>query len=209
MHETHPNQMFVLTLVILFKRKSKRVFTYRITQVYDCGVLYMCVWLLVPLLQSVMPSSQDDLTKDKPRPLSSISRQQRSKTHITRTASGGCRSLNTHRQADTALKLPVWMLEMFTLFKGGGDFGGAGSSRSISDQDQDFEREVKTSIIYLNDLPCQICFYFIRPTFWDAWWMVKGALRCFWPLTEFSCVLILWSVRTAPVLTVKPATAGD
>uniref|UniRef100_A0A672RFS1 non-specific serine/threonine protein kinase n=1 Tax=Sinocyclocheilus grahami TaxID=75366 RepID=A0A672RFS1_SINGR len=62
-------------------------------------------------LMSVMPSSQDDLSKDKPRPLSSISRQQRSKTHITRTASGG------------------------------GDFGGAGSSRSISDQDQDFERE--------------------------------------------------------------------
>ncbi|XP_016100856.1 serine/threonine-protein kinase MRCK beta [Sinocyclocheilus grahami] len=61
--------------------------------------------------RSVMPSSQDDLSKDKPRPLSSISRQQRSKTHITRTASGG------------------------------GDFGGAGSSRSISDQDQDFERE--------------------------------------------------------------------
>uniref|UniRef100_A0A8C0XXC6 non-specific serine/threonine protein kinase n=1 Tax=Cyprinus carpio carpio TaxID=630221 RepID=A0A8C0XXC6_CYPCA len=67
--------------------------------------------VLMDLPLSVMPSSQDDLTKDKPRPLSSISRQQRSKTHITRTASGG------------------------------GDFGGAGSSRSISDQDQDFERE--------------------------------------------------------------------
>ncbi|XP_070294220.1 serine/threonine-protein kinase MRCK beta-like [Salvelinus sp. IW2-2015] len=38
---------------------------------------------------SVMHSSQDDPAKDKPRPLSSISRQQRSKTHITRTASGG------------------------------------------------------------------------------------------------------------------------
>ncbi|XP_051952297.1 serine/threonine-protein kinase MRCK beta isoform X7 [Xyrauchen texanus] len=61
--------------------------------------------------RSVMPSSQDDSSKEKPRPLSSISRQQRSKTHITRTASGG------------------------------GDFGGAGSSRSISDQDQDYERE--------------------------------------------------------------------
>ncbi|XP_016336644.1 serine/threonine-protein kinase MRCK beta isoform X3 [Sinocyclocheilus anshuiensis] len=67
--------------------------------------------VLMDLPLSVMPSSQDDLCKDKPRPLSSISRQQRSKTHITRTASGG------------------------------GDFGGAGSSRSISDQDQDFERE--------------------------------------------------------------------
>uniref|UniRef100_A0A671QVD5 non-specific serine/threonine protein kinase n=1 Tax=Sinocyclocheilus anshuiensis TaxID=1608454 RepID=A0A671QVD5_9TELE len=64
--------------------------------------------VLMDLPLSVMPSSQDDLCKDKPRPLSSISRQQRSKTHITRTASGGCR---------------------------------AGSSRSISDQDQDFERE--------------------------------------------------------------------
>uniref|UniRef100_A0A673FWQ8 non-specific serine/threonine protein kinase n=1 Tax=Sinocyclocheilus rhinocerous TaxID=307959 RepID=A0A673FWQ8_9TELE len=64
--------------------------------------------VLMDLPLSVMPSSQDDLSKDKPRPLSSISRQQRSKTHITRTASGGCR---------------------------------AGSSRSISDQDQDFERE--------------------------------------------------------------------
>lgn len=59
----------------------------------------------------------------------------------------------------------IEMPEMYTLFKGGGDFGGAGSSRSISDQDQDFEREVKTSIIYFNDLPCQIFFYFIRPTF--------------------------------------------
>ncbi|XP_026089268.1 serine/threonine-protein kinase MRCK beta-like [Carassius auratus] len=67
--------------------------------------------VLMDLPLSVMPSSQDDLSKDKPRPLSSISRQQRSKSHITRTASGG------------------------------GDFGGAGSSRSISDQDQDFERE--------------------------------------------------------------------
>ncbi|GAA6095816.1 serine/threonine-protein kinase MRCK beta isoform X4 [Tachysurus ichikawai] len=61
--------------------------------------------------RSVMPSSQDDLTKDKPRPLSSISRQTRSKSHITRTASGG------------------------------GEFIGAGSSRNISDPDQDFERE--------------------------------------------------------------------
>uniref|UniRef100_A0A4W5PC12 Uncharacterized protein n=1 Tax=Hucho hucho TaxID=62062 RepID=A0A4W5PC12_9TELE len=64
--------------------------------------------------RSVMHSSQDDPTKDKPRPLSSISRQQRSMTHITRTASGGA------------------------------DFGGAGSSRNISDPDGDFEREVKT-----------------------------------------------------------------
>uniref|UniRef100_A0A3P8Q6R2 non-specific serine/threonine protein kinase n=1 Tax=Astatotilapia calliptera TaxID=8154 RepID=A0A3P8Q6R2_ASTCA len=44
--------------------------------------------VLMDLPLSVLPSSQDDCIKDKPRPLSSISRQQRSKTHITRTASG-------------------------------------------------------------------------------------------------------------------------
>lgn len=43
--------------------------------------------VLMDLPLSVLPSSQDDCIKDKPRPLSSISRQQRSKTHITRTAS--------------------------------------------------------------------------------------------------------------------------
>ncbi|XP_065819996.1 serine/threonine-protein kinase MRCK beta isoform X2 [Labrus bergylta] len=58
--------------------------------------------------RSVMHSSQEDSIKDKPRPLSSISRQQRSKSHITRTAS---------------------------------DFGGGASSRSISDPDQDLDRE--------------------------------------------------------------------
>ncbi|KAM9551310.1 serine/threonine-protein kinase MRCK beta isoform 1-T1 [Salvelinus alpinus] len=67
--------------------------------------------VLMDLPLSVMHSSQDDPAKDKPRPLSSISRQQRSKTHITRTASGGA------------------------------DFGGAGSLRNISDPDGDFERE--------------------------------------------------------------------
>ncbi|XP_075872597.1 serine/threonine-protein kinase MRCK beta isoform X2 [Nelusetta ayraudi] len=43
--------------------------------------------VLMDLPLSVMHSSQDDPIKEKPRPLSSISRQQRSKTHITRTAS--------------------------------------------------------------------------------------------------------------------------
>ncbi|XP_029352082.1 serine/threonine-protein kinase MRCK beta [Echeneis naucrates] len=43
--------------------------------------------VLMDLPLSVMPSSQDDSLKDKPRPLSSISRHQRGKTHITRTAS--------------------------------------------------------------------------------------------------------------------------
>ncbi|XP_071323487.1 serine/threonine-protein kinase MRCK beta isoform X5 [Trachinotus anak] len=64
--------------------------------------------VLMDLPLSVMPSSQDDSVKDKPRPLSSISRHQRSKTHITRTAS---------------------------------DFGGAASSRAISEPDQDLDRE--------------------------------------------------------------------
>ncbi|XP_066533839.1 serine/threonine-protein kinase MRCK beta isoform X2 [Hoplias malabaricus] len=67
--------------------------------------------VLMDLPLSVMPSTQEDSIKEKPRPLSSISRQTRSKTHITRTASGG------------------------------GDFIAAGSSRNISDPDQDFERE--------------------------------------------------------------------
>ncbi|CAJ1077842.1 serine/threonine-protein kinase MRCK beta isoform X2 [Xyrichtys novacula] len=47
--------------------------------------------------RSVMPSSQEDSIKDKPRPLSSISRQRGSKSHITRTASdfgGGASSRN-------------------------------------------------------------------------------------------------------------------
>ncbi|XP_063737622.1 serine/threonine-protein kinase MRCK beta isoform X3 [Eleginops maclovinus] len=43
--------------------------------------------VLMDLPLRVMHSSQDDSVKDKPRPLSSISRQQRSRTHITRTAS--------------------------------------------------------------------------------------------------------------------------
>ncbi|KAL7387747.1 hypothetical protein ABVT39_000236 [Epinephelus coioides] len=54
--------------------------------------------VLMDLPLSVMPSSQDDSVKDKPRPLSTISRQQRSKTHITRTASdfvGGASSRST------------------------------------------------------------------------------------------------------------------
>ncbi|XP_034436458.1 serine/threonine-protein kinase MRCK beta isoform X3 [Hippoglossus hippoglossus] len=53
--------------------------------------------VLMDLPLSVMASSQDDSVKDKPRPLSSISRQHRSKTHITRTASdfgGGARSVS-------------------------------------------------------------------------------------------------------------------
>lgn len=58
------------------------------------GLVSVCVGDCVAA-QSVMHSSQDDLAKDKPRPLSSISRQQRSKTHITRTASGE-RTPSTH-----------------------------------------------------------------------------------------------------------------
>lgn len=33
------------------------------------------------------------------------------------------------------------------VFKGGGEFIGAGSSRNISDPDQDFEREVSFQIV--------------------------------------------------------------
>ncbi|XP_041831352.1 serine/threonine-protein kinase MRCK beta isoform X5 [Melanotaenia boesemani] len=54
--------------------------------------------VLMDLPLSVMPSSQEDSAKDKPRPLSSISRQQRSKSHITRTASdfgGGASTRST------------------------------------------------------------------------------------------------------------------
>ncbi|XP_074540833.1 serine/threonine-protein kinase MRCK beta isoform X6 [Halichoeres trimaculatus] len=43
--------------------------------------------VLMDLPLSVIPSSQEESIKDKPRPLSSISRQQRSKSYITRTAS--------------------------------------------------------------------------------------------------------------------------
>uniref|UniRef100_A0A7N8Y194 non-specific serine/threonine protein kinase n=1 Tax=Mastacembelus armatus TaxID=205130 RepID=A0A7N8Y194_9TELE len=64
--------------------------------------------VLMDLPLSVMPSSQDDSFRDKSRPLSTISRQQRAKTHITRTAS---------------------------------DFGGGASTRSISEPDQDLDRE--------------------------------------------------------------------
>ncbi|XP_068565294.1 serine/threonine-protein kinase MRCK beta isoform X1 [Cebidichthys violaceus] len=55
---------------------------------------------------SVMHSSQDDPVKDKPRPLSSISRQQRSKTHITRTASdfGGGASSRSISEPDQDLE---------------------------------------------------------------------------------------------------------
>ncbi|KAJ8399206.1 hypothetical protein AAFF_G00415850 [Aldrovandia affinis] len=67
--------------------------------------------VLMDLPLSVLPSSQDESVKERQRPVSSISRQQRSKTYITRTASGG------------------------------GDFSGAVSSRHISDLDQDFDRE--------------------------------------------------------------------
>ncbi|XP_077949999.1 serine/threonine-protein kinase MRCK beta isoform X5 [Gasterosteus aculeatus] len=61
--------------------------------------------VLMDLPLSVMPSSQDDPVKDKPRPLSSISRQQRSKTHITRTASdfGGGASSRSVSELDPDL----------------------------------------------------------------------------------------------------------
>ncbi|MFT7801891.1 serine/threonine-protein kinase MRCK beta isoform X1 [Arapaima gigas] len=63
--------------------------------------------------RSVVPSSQEDSGKDKVRPVSSISRQQKSKAYITRTASG----------------------EPFHICTGGIP------SRHITDPDQDLERE--------------------------------------------------------------------
>lgn len=61
--------------------------------------------VLMDLPLSVMPSSQDDAIKDKPRPLSTISRQQKSKTHITRTASdfGGGASSRSINEPDQDL----------------------------------------------------------------------------------------------------------
>ncbi|XP_069371018.1 serine/threonine-protein kinase MRCK beta isoform X3 [Paralichthys olivaceus] len=82
--------------------------------------------------RSVMPSSQDDSVKDKPRPLSSISRQHRSKTHITRTASG------THTLTHTHIHLsPVTSSDI--LISIGSDFGGG--ARGVSELDQDLDRE--------------------------------------------------------------------
>ncbi|MEQ2172986.1 hypothetical protein GOODEAATRI_027026 [Goodea atripinnis] len=58
--------------------------------------------VLMDLPLSVMPSSQDDPIRDKPRPLSSISRQHRSKSYITRTASAG---LGLHQTLDPIQQL--------------------------------------------------------------------------------------------------------
>uniref|UniRef100_A0A8C4T764 non-specific serine/threonine protein kinase n=1 Tax=Erpetoichthys calabaricus TaxID=27687 RepID=A0A8C4T764_ERPCA len=71
--------------------------------------------VLMDLPLSVLPTTQDDQSRDRPRPMSSASitrqHQQRSKSYITRTASGGT------------------------------DFSSSASSRNISDPDQDFEKE--------------------------------------------------------------------
>nr|XP_057906930.1 serine/threonine-protein kinase MRCK beta isoform X2 [Doryrhamphus excisus] len=61
--------------------------------------------VLMDLPLGVMSSTQEDAGKDKPRPLSSISRQQKSKTYMTRTASdfgGGASSRGAH-EADQDL----------------------------------------------------------------------------------------------------------
>ncbi|KAM4529356.1 serine/threonine-protein kinase MRCK beta isoform 3-T3 [Fundulus diaphanus] len=50
--------------------------------------------------RGVMHSSQDDPIRDKPRPLSSISRQHRSKSHITRTASDFSGGASTRSTSD-------------------------------------------------------------------------------------------------------------
>ncbi|KAM4713544.1 serine/threonine-protein kinase MRCK beta isoform 2-T2 [Anableps anableps] len=56
--------------------------------------------VLMDLPLSVMPSSQDDPGRDKPRPLSSISRQHKSKSHITRTASDFSSGASTRSTGD-------------------------------------------------------------------------------------------------------------
>ncbi|XP_043962985.1 serine/threonine-protein kinase MRCK beta isoform X1 [Gambusia affinis] len=55
--------------------------------------------------RSVMPSAQDDPIRDKPRPLSSISRQHRSKSHITRTASDFSSGASTRSACEPDLDL--------------------------------------------------------------------------------------------------------
>lgn len=98
--------------------------------------------------QSVLPSSHDDSVKDRPRPLSSISRQQRSKTHITRTASGTHLLLNASPLSDSTLVVLLWCLGTTGRHTDIGaafiysDFGGGASSRNTLDLDQDLDREV-------------------------------------------------------------------
>lgn len=84
----------------LYSRKQKSPLTELIQLFYDISdftsntggaethLFSTCLHCVLLCVQSVMPSSQDESIKDKPRPLSSISRQQRNKSHITRTASG-------------------------------------------------------------------------------------------------------------------------
>ncbi|XP_043962988.1 serine/threonine-protein kinase MRCK beta isoform X4 [Gambusia affinis] len=61
--------------------------------------------VLMDLPLSVMPSAQDDPIRDKPRPLSSISRQHRSKSHITRTASDFSSGASTRSACEPDLDL--------------------------------------------------------------------------------------------------------
>ncbi|XP_027895441.1 serine/threonine-protein kinase MRCK beta isoform X6 [Xiphophorus couchianus] len=61
--------------------------------------------VLMDLPLSVMPSAQDDPIRDKPRPLSSISRQHRSKSHITRTASDFSSGASTRGACEPDLDL--------------------------------------------------------------------------------------------------------
>ena len=74
---------------------------YQCMGVCVCVCVSHCVAYICVSLQSVIAASHDDSVKDKPRPLSSISRQQRSKTHITRTASG-----EWHKHTQSFTRLP-------------------------------------------------------------------------------------------------------
>lgn len=91
-----------------------------------------------------MHSSQDDPIKDRPRPLSSISRQHKSKSLIARTASGKPRATRGPPVSDRCAAVSsCGSMSVFT----GSDFGGGASIRR-DDLDHDLDREVTLRILY-------------------------------------------------------------
>lgn len=86
----------------------------------DTHLFSTCLHCVLLCVQSVMPSSQDESIKDKPRPLSTISRQQRNKTHITRTASGtltGAHTSPVQPQVNTHLSCNIMVNLCFYWFR--------------------------------------------------------------------------------------------
>lgn len=88
-------------------------------------------------VQSVI-HSQDDPVKDRPRPLSSISRQHKSRSLITRTASG--------KPSSSTARVGRVCSVHGSLFIGS-DFGGGASIRR-DDLDHDLDREVPPRILW-------------------------------------------------------------